>query len=253
MISFREYLAEEITDKLSHFTSFEGLLDILKKGYIKGKSYDRNKISMSKTKDFEKTKAEKLHDKMLEFCLIRKSSKKGILDVAEHVPQVEIVFDWDNILNLRNVRKPYPIAEIPMLTKDRIIDWTNELIKKNYIEEKDRQYFLNLFLNLKNGFDNNLKSAMEIHDLPNKFPKLKSEEGEKLIKELFTFARRKRHYQTEREGEERIDLSRNVIPVSSKYMKIIIPKDIDDYKPLNKAIEQYKEKDPGLFEYKEKI
>ena len=258
MISFREYLREEISDKLSHFTDFDGLLGILKNGYLKGGYYLINKTSLGKIKKYEKTIAYDDSEEKEEVCLIRKSNKKEIEKIAERKADVEIVFDWDNVLNLRNIKKPYPIAEYPLSDKDGIITVIDELIQKGIIPEKFKERILDYFLFPKNNEDVERK----IEKLKEKFPKLK--EAKESINELLWRSKRLKEYISgKRESEERIDVSKNRIPISSKYMKIIFLKTLDsEYKKENISEEQkksleywitrYYKQDPKLFEYKEK-
>lgn len=256
MKSFREYLAEELSDKLSHFTDFDGLLGILKSGYLKGGYYLINKVSLGKIKKHEKTIAYDDSEEREEVCLIRKSNKKEIEKIAEREADVEIVFDWDNVLNLRNVKKPYPIAEYPLSDKNGIIEAVNELIQKEAIPEKFKERVLDYFLFPKSNEDIERK----IEKLKEKFPKLK--EAKASVNELLWRSKRLKEYISgKRESEERIDVSKNRIPISSKYMKIIFLKTLDsEYKKENISEEQkksleywiahYYKQDPKLFEFR---
>lgn len=261
MISFREYIAEETTDNRAHFTSLKNLFSILKDGELKGKHYNWNKGSINKTGNTQIASNKDLNDKRLELCLIRKGRASDIGKIALEAPEVKIIFDWDNIRKLRGIRKPYPIAEAVIQLKDAMNRQVDELIEKKLLKPTDKERIIKKLLNPGSANEYQLQD-----ELWTEYPSLKNHR----LLPITQNATNRLYIICVREGEERVDLTKNNIPVSSKYMKIILPKNItrlsslssgisdkqkqeEEVQKLISLIEQYKKKDPDLFEFKEKI
>ena len=216
MKTFREYIAEEISDKLSHFTTIKNLIKILEQGYISGRQYKMNE------KNFQYTynqKRQKKVDRPKELCLIRKAYENNIIQIANQpIDNIKIVFDWDNIRNLRGVGKPHPISEYSVqdsVNSKNIIK--RELQNKGIITPKEGETIFNFAKSIKDikYWEENKKKI--ITWVFENFKYKKEEDRKKIVDALISIEK-----EGNREGEERIDLSKNSIPVSSKYIKIIL-------------------------------
>lgn len=271
MISFREYLKEEVTDNLIHYTTLEALKGILKNGYLKGHSYDINADTLTgKKSDYD----------VLEICLTRKSNQKNIHHHSVIDKQVMIIFDMDNIKNIRGVKKPYVINE-PQVWRKQIMDCDFSILDKLDIPAglKRRikhnlttatlgyRFFANNGqISIKYLYNCLLSETLELLKPYRAYEKL-SEDDRKKLRTLVQEGAEILYYKYYREGEERIQIPKKGvpldkdakakiyvpgIPVSSKYMKIIIDcsREASIDEELRSLVNSYKEKDQQVIKYK---
>lgn len=225
-------ISEEPTDEISHFAGADYLESIFRDGCIKGSQYSIGRRQAMGSKDFTEK-----DDDPYEFCVVRKAHADKPLKLSLSAGATQILVDKNTIMNIRGIKKPYPIAEIPLF-KTKLIQSTIKRIE----DETGRDC-------------SDIKAAMTHRPLytPEQF-------NEKMPK-IFGYARNlvdsiKRDYSeyyrkiSHREGEERFDLSRNSIPLSSRYIKFRLAKREMNPK-LAGYIRSYCKKDPGLFEKNE--
>lgn len=225
-------LVEEATDELTHWTNFRNLYGMLEKGYIEGKQYNVNKNTITR-KEGEAPK---------ELCLVRKSNK-NIEDLSDAAAnrEVRICFDIPNIKNIRGIKKPYPIAELPIVSLQWIERTFDKMIRSKMLTTDDKTDLLNM---IKVG-----KPKREV------LSKIISVCGENnpYLNDLTIDIENRYNFIKNREMEERLDLSKANIPISSKYIKIEIDEEQykwynkEDLKELLKLINTYKKKDTSLF------
>ena len=295
MKTFREYLIETIDNTRSHFTSLKNLVSILKDGKLNGRQrgYYRGKKDLKKINNYDIAQQQS-DDVIKELCLIRKNLKQNIDILAAQDADFEIVFDWDNIKNLRIIKKPYPFSEWSTNYNYGFIEQLKRLENENVLTQNDLKKLYSLYLKYsKRKNTDEIDKVFNSLSVFDKYPELKdldifSENSKKFLyyldkikdrnkkEELYNLQRELFNLRDEmkyksinslkfsRDGEERIDLSKNSIPVSSKYMKIIVPRvfnkkekskvsneEINKYlEELNHLIKQYIKTDPSLFEFK---
>ena len=227
-------IAEEATDELSHFVGEESLEKILESGYLKGSQYDIAKMNFKGSKEFKN-----IDDNPKELCLVRKGLATNPEALSGNSGTTRFLLDMENIKNIRHIKKPYPVAQLPVQNQRFIENELKEL--EEYGLDKTR-------LNL-------IKSSI------NHKPMLPPKEVEEKINSLFKNSRGNivnisrsiiSDYKVvydkirRREGEERLDLSKAVIPLSSKYFKIVLSaNDLND--KIVELIKQKHQKDPNLF------
>lgn len=222
-------IAEEPTDEISHFAGTEYLESIFRDGCIKGSQYSIGRRQAMGSKDFTEK-----DDDPYEFCVVRRAHADRPLKLSLNAGATQILLDRNTIMNIRGIKKPYPIAEIPLF-KTKLMENT---LKE--IEEAS-------------GRDCSDIRAAIAHR-----PLYTPEQFNGKMPKLFGYARPlleslKRDYAeyyrkiSHREGEERFDLSKNPIPLSSKYIRFRLARREMNPK-LAGYIRNYYKKDPDLFE-----
>lgn len=243
--------AEGFSDDLIHFTTFSSMIDILKTGCIKGARYPFNKDHISTFPiliDFEKTYEK---SDVLELCLIRKSRSKNIADITDSIKDeldtgiVKVLFNFDRICSeIRYIKKPYPIAELILLRMSQINnklwkmthkrDICKELVKYIYNTKntklKDFDYVLNMMQKFCDCIDTSTYSSLDSS-------KSKDEE------ELRTFISFYVRNLIKRECEERLDLTKNTIPLDPRYLRFLFECDRSELpKQIKSRISLYSNK-----------
>lgn len=315
-------LLESPQNTYTHFVSENSFLKILQSGYIRGSQYDVTIPSKDSGKSFK--------ENPIELCVIRNDSslsKNSIEDLSDNAGTGSIrVYLKPTIFSgkLRNVKKPYPIAEYPLQGKlfiendlsqffCYIVIWLAKELKKvktlaDFSKEIDQNNipvasFKVLAQKFKNSCPNNVfvKAAKKYEEEARKIifrkPSSKPEQvwlelnglSQKplfpyqndsvkqalndLKRNLFGSFNKKMIENTKnglkatpmqiatskndtyivyhnsfanRETEERIDLSKNTIPVKSEYMQVYITGKIESSK-LRQKILEYSKNDPNLF------
>lgn len=223
MISFREYLKETIDNTRSHYTSIEGLYEILKKGYISGNEYEGN------TKNFPYSYSQNTPNKPKELCLIRRGKENNIFKIASrYLDNIKIVFDLDNVANLKGVGKPKPIAEFGVRDLLNTKNWIKEQLQdKNIITQEEGEKIFNFIKNIPSYKVDDFISKKSKRWVNTNFKTKPKNKLEKIWETLITcLAPFDIELFNKREGEERLNLTKSNIPVSSRYMKIILGNDI---------------------------
>ena len=238
MKSFREYLIETLDNTRSHYTSDEGLYEILKDGQIIGFDQPSNKS------DFNNSYPNDNHKVTRELCLIRKGDEAKISKIASSkIDNIKIMFDWDNIKKLRGIKKPYPIAEWNSTYYKYAISFIKNLERKNIITEEEGKKIFNIvkvYSRNRNKYQDMINNPSKAQrELKKEFPNKTKEDIEEIY---FVITDSLAPYDIPapgyREGEERLDLSDHTIPVSSEYIKIILGNDIIKYDVYDKEKEK---------------
>ena len=227
-------IAEEATDEISHFVGDDSLLAILKSGYIKGTQYDVAKMNFKGDKKF-KDYAQNPY----ELCVVRKGLATDPEKLSENSGKTRILLDKDAILNIRNIRKPYPVAELPV-QNGKFLDEAFDKIKERL---KNDQYKINKIKELVYS-----KPMIVPEELKLKLKKIAPELENWLTAELTAQYKIVYDKIRKREGEERFDLSKNTIPLSSKYVKIVLNKNEVSNDEVKKEIRKLYKKDKEIFQ-----
>ena len=230
-MNFNEALliSEEATDDLSHFVGEDSLEAILRSRHLRGSQYNVSKLNLTKSNG----------ETPKELCLVRKGLANKPESLSGNSGKTRFLLDMNNILTIRNVKKPYPIAELPIENKG-FLDKTFERLY-DYGMDDDRL--------------NKLKQLV-YHK-----PMLKPEQVKARINEMIGRSRgpitddmKRIIYDYEviydkvrrREGEERLDLSKAIIPLKSKYVKIVLAKE-DINEKIKRMVRTKFKYDPELF------
>ncbi|MBO7078761.1 MAG: hypothetical protein J6W64_03015 [Bacilli bacterium] len=257
MVNFREYLAEEAKDNLVHYTTLNNLKLILQAGRLRGGTYECN---------LDTLRSGKVDSNRNEICLTRKSNTKNIHHYAVRRNEVMIMFDIDNIINIRGVKKPYTINEPQtrryMFMRKNIDSVLNKFDIPAGLKRQLKALLENGKLNY-NFFKNNgvidedylkrcIYSKVRKMMKPYNAFERASNKAQSDLSFICRVAGAIMYYKYYKEGEERIVIPKEGIPVSTKYMKIIIDsaKEYMILNSLNELIDEYNKKDPGIIEFK---
>lgn len=242
-MNLTKLIKEEMSDILTHYTDSKGLLEILKDGKLRGREYNYNKNNLTNKYDFVK-----------ELCLVRKTNKdfKNLSEATAN-SVAKFHFDFDNIKNIRGVKKPYPIAELPIgfLEEIESLFYVIAENKKNKLDYKDVPKILK---EIKSG---KIKTVGQLNNyIMNIDPEIITYADYRCISEKFKLYRNSLQ---KREMEERVDLTKAEIPLSPKYIKIELTKPVDHFLyggPLKKMIQLEYFRNKDLFvnnKYLEKV
>lgn len=242
-MNLAKLIKEEMSDSLTHYTDSKGLLAILRDGKLRGREYFHNKNDLTKKYEFVK-----------ELCLVRKTNKNfKELSKATANSVAKFHFDFDNIKNIRGVKKPYPIAELPIGYFEEIKWFFNRAIQdgKTKLNYKDA---LKVLKEIKSG------KIKTVGQLNNYMMNIDSEIiTTKRYRDIVKNFKLYRISLQQREMEERIDLTKAEIPLNPKYIKIELIKPIDHFiygDPLKKMIQMEYFRNKELFvnnKYLEKV
>lgn len=268
-------LNEEAKDDLCHITTLENLSKILSSGYIKGGHYGDQKDEKGNIVSSYGTSLLK-NDDSRELCLGRKNNVKLQHGSTGSTSQeVFIYLDMDSVKNLKGAGKgarptyEHGLASSrhleeqikyyldPAKVKDQA--WKKgisedkiykQLADSLRIKDTPEHFYNKYYWYLKDEF----KSSPKCYDLEKYYEQsLATMTNKKGAAEYSGFGANLRGSEGV-DGESRIDLSKSNIPVSSKYIRIVInpfvmkqPSYYFDQSDVGMQIIKYYEKDPKLF------
>ena len=224
----------DLEKKLYHYTSVESLLKILKDGKLIGKAQKENKYNFPYRCD------EFIEKRPLELCLVRKAGEHLIVyNCKQNVDNIKIDLNLDNVSKLRYIKKPYSIC---WLNNERYINaaaiiWNT--YQDNFFNYNDGQKTLKLIrkftsVDTKQIMDDFNNNPEKIREYTRNVFNDKSEHELSIIENVLCFCIQRfynKYNGLYRDAEERIDLSKNSIPVTSEYMKIILGTKIIRFTP----------------------
>lgn len=215
----------DLEKKLYHYTSVESLLEILKSGKITGRSYKEHKYSFPYRCD------EPIKKGPLELCLTRKAGERLIVhNCKQNVDNIKVDLNLENISKLRYIKKPYNICWINNERYINIIPVIWNSCQTNSFVYSDGQKILKLVRKFTSVEKQQMMDEFDEH--PERVREYvrsvfddKSDYELSIIENILYFCIQyfyNKHSGLYRDAEERIDLTKNTIPVSSEYMKIIL-------------------------------